>query len=339
LSVLWQGYGRAHDRYMKKRAGFLAQATSGGRGLDLASIWDGDGDNSNAALTVFRHFDSATVVQGLVGGPPTTAWVIDYPLLERIHYLLVAGFDVYGNIGHQLATRVYMDFLRMEGEAGFLALLPPARRPELIARWYRGVTGGGRARVDTDLAGPPGTPKIAYRTATPELELFDLLRARVAPVLARRYELPPAEVALARLAAVRGRSASLLPETSFLSVRDGEERRHFSLLRESAHSNVAHLFGESARRLPQEDGLSVTPGFLGAYPNALFEVERADLPAFVDAVERLDGPAAYRALRFRYGVLRASPRFWPHSDLINQANHRLAPIDGGLFDYGHLEAL
>jgi len=48
--------------------------------------------------------------------------------LECIHYLLVAGFDVYGNIGHQLSTRLYMDFLRMESEFGFLALLPEETR-------------------------------------------------------------------------------------------------------------------------------------------------------------------------------------------------------------------
>jgi len=36
-------------------------------------------------------------------------WVVDYPLLERIYYALVAGFDVYGTAGHQLALRLYMD--------------------------------------------------------------------------------------------------------------------------------------------------------------------------------------------------------------------------------------
>ena len=42
------------------------------------------------------------MVKGLVGQQPKTAWVIDYSLLERIHYLLVAGFDVFGNVAHQL---------------------------------------------------------------------------------------------------------------------------------------------------------------------------------------------------------------------------------------------
>ena len=339
LGVLWHGYERAHDRYMSRRTAFLLQHAAAGRAIDLGTVWDGDGQNASAALTVFRHFDSATVVQGLVGGPPKTAWVVDYPLLERIHYLLVAGFDVFGNVGHQLATRAYMDFLRMEGEAGFMLLLPPARRAELAASWYRGVTGPARERVDSELLGFAGAPAIAYRTATPELELFRMLRTRVGPVLAHRYELPEEEATLARLAAVRGLAAAAMAEDSFLTVRDGERRTPFSILRESALTNVAFLFGEAARRVKEEDTLTVVPGFLGAYPNALFEVDRADLGAFVDAVARLDGEPAYRALRLRFGVLRGGADFWRHSDQINQQNHALGPLDSGLFDYNHLEPL
>ena len=66
------------------------------------------------------------MVKGLVGEPPKTAWVIDYPLFERIYYLLVAGYDVYGNVGQQLFTRLYMDFMRIDGEFNFLVFLPRA---------------------------------------------------------------------------------------------------------------------------------------------------------------------------------------------------------------------
>jgi hypothetical protein len=63
-------------------------------------------------------------------------------LLERIYYLLVAGFDVYGSLGHQLNTRLYMDFLRMEGESNFLSLLPVASRKPIVDFWYRGAKRG-----------------------------------------------------------------------------------------------------------------------------------------------------------------------------------------------------
>jgi hypothetical protein len=34
---------------------------------------------------------------------------------------------------------MYMDFLRMEGESNFLALLPLKDRDQVRDRWYRGV--------------------------------------------------------------------------------------------------------------------------------------------------------------------------------------------------------
>jgi hypothetical protein len=80
-------------------------------GLGAESIWKGNQPDDQPVLTVFRHFDSASVHRGVLGNLPNTLWVIDYPLLERIYYALVAGFDVYGNVGHQLATRLYMDAL------------------------------------------------------------------------------------------------------------------------------------------------------------------------------------------------------------------------------------
>lgn len=75
----------------------------------LSTIRDGDGRNPNAALNIFRSFDNASVVKCLIGSRPKTGWVMDYPLFERIYYLLVTGCDVYGNSGHQLNSHLYMD--------------------------------------------------------------------------------------------------------------------------------------------------------------------------------------------------------------------------------------
>lgn len=72
----------------------------------------------------------------MLGELPKTIWVMDYPLLERIYYSLVAGFDLYGSPGHQLAVRVYMDSLRQEGETYFLDFLPQERRQQLTQQWY-----------------------------------------------------------------------------------------------------------------------------------------------------------------------------------------------------------
>ena len=72
-----------------------------------------------------------------MGDEPKTLVLLGYPLLERIYYLLVAGYDIYGNIGHQLNSRLYMDFLRMEGELYFLTLLPEQTRVKEWKYWYR----------------------------------------------------------------------------------------------------------------------------------------------------------------------------------------------------------
>jgi hypothetical protein len=294
---------------------------------------------------VFRHFDSATVVQGLVGRQPKTAWVVDYPLLEQIHYLLVAGFDVFGNVVHQVTTRLYMDFLRMEGEANYLALVPVERRRELTALWYRGVTGAAKVAVEKELEGFPASPSITYRTATPEREVFEHLAGSVSPVVNHAFDLARIEdkelrAAAEKLGQVRGLAASEMPEVSFLTVTDaGGRRRHFTILRDTAHTNVAHLFHDDARHVPEEDELTVVPGFLGAYPNAFFEVRRSDLAAFVDAVTATADAGGYRALRARFGVSRRGPRFWPYSDEINEDHKQHDGVVAGSFDYNRLDGL
>ncbi|HET6583243.1 MAG TPA: fatty acid cis/trans isomerase, partial [Nannocystaceae bacterium] len=243
--------------------------------LDL--LWDGDGDNRNATLTVFRHFDSASVVKGMVGGPPKTAWVIDYPMLERIHYLLVAGFDVYGNIGHQLSTRAYMDFLRMESEFEFLALLPAADRKRERAFWYRDTNERAYREIVDELADLEVESGIRYETDDPKRELYGRLWRHFAPVREDRYGFDepalPQDIAtpLRELAALTGRPLRWVPQTAFVLVPDAPRGAQvFTIIRNDGHSNIASPFSEDDRRRPLEDTLTVARGFIGTYPNAFF---------------------------------------------------------------------
>jgi Fatty acid cis/trans isomerase (CTI) len=334
----WFGFSKQHQRYVEQKNALLTEELRAGKGARQEGIWDGDGHNQNAALTVFRHFDSATVVKGLVGGPPKTAWVVDYVLFERIHYLLVAGFDVFGNVGHQLMTRMYMDFLRMEGEANLLLFLPNARRRPLVDAWYQRTPVEVKEKVYGELARYTGEPNIQYKSNTPELELYAWLEARLDKVRSRRYMLGGDWVStqLKALDGIRGLRASFLPELSFLIVEEPDgTAQHYSLLRDSALTNVAQLFDEEDRRVPSADGLCVVPGFLGAYPNQLFRVTRAELPAFIEQVQRLD-EAGYGELRKRFGVSRASSNFWPISDALYDSYRRSQPLEAGLFDYNRL---
>ncbi len=342
LLVTWRRYARQEERFLKDKSDFLNGLFATGP-MTRTQIWDGDGTNANAALTVMRHFDSATVIKGLVGGDPKTAWVLDYSLFERIHYLLVAGYDVFGNIGHQLQSRMYMDFLRMEGEFNFLTFLPISRRKALMESWYRDTDDevkdhvyGAYARYDQETG-------LVFQTATPEHELYAMIRDWAAPVLEKKYELTEEpELALrdvlAPLAMLQGRQVSFLSETSFLEVTRPGGASYFTLLRDSAHTNVAHLFQEDDRRRPNEDQLTLLRGFVGAYPNTLYSVAESDLPAFVEAVRTLDSDQAYTNFRTRFGVRRTDARFWDLSDRIHKAFPALEPQESGLFDYNRLEA-
>jgi hypothetical protein len=326
--IKWRRYAAFEEAYLKAKS----QAMRAGPTLD--ELWDGDAGNPNAALTVMRHFDSASVVQGLLGKEPQTVLLIGYPLLERIHYLLVAGFDVYGNVAHQLATRLYMDFLRMEGEMNFLALLPSDSRQAVHDRWYRGARRQGPAVLHDTAAYYPHETAVRYTSSAPLPELYGMLKKRSTT---SRYDLPAAWPELQRLAALRGAALAHLPEASILTVVDAHGEHHFSLIANRAHSNVAELFDEAERRLPAEDSLLVASGFIPAYPNAFFVVNAADLAKFVDRAASLGSEADYAALGGAYGVRRTDPRFWAHSDRLHLAWQSWAPKEAGLFDYNRFE--
>ncbi len=346
----WRKYRDLQKKYLLAKQAYLQDAMATTK-IDLNLIWDGDGQggekNSNAALTLFRHNDNASVIRGLFGPPPKTAWVISYPLFERIHYLLVAGFDVYGTTAEQLDTRLYMDFMRMEGEFNFIALLPKSSREKVRDYWYRDADDSVREYVYGSRISLEGDTDIRYVTDDPRVELLEMLRTRLKPVMDVRHELAgdrDAEVrrGLEPLAALRGTPVSLLPEVAFLSVvpapgAAAEAGGVYSLVKDTAHSNVASLFREEKRLIPAEDQLSLARGFIGAYPNAFFQVTRQELPAFSAAVAGLQSEADYRALVARFGIDRTSPRFWPNSDALARAYTKLEPVDAGIFDYGRLE--
>ena len=61
---------------------------------------------------------------------------------------------------------------------------------------------------------------------------------------------------------LKGKAVSYLPKTAFITVIDEQKQEHYyTLLRNSAHSNVSELFKEDSRGLPDEDTLTLAPAF------------------------------------------------------------------------------
>lgn len=345
LALSWVAFAKRQGNYLRARSDFMNEALKDGRHLTLDGLWDGDGDNPNASLTIFRHFDNATVVKGLVGQQPKTAWVIDYALLERIHYLLVAGFDVYGNYGHQLMTRLYMDFLRMEGESNFLALLPAASRHTEFASWYQHAGPELAEFLEGDI-NPFNQPTgIDYQTAQPKQELYAKLAAHLAQVQPDTYQLSRSKLSansqalLAELGKIQGQAATLLPELTMLMVEpaNGQRSELFTLVRNSAHFNVNSLFAEEDNRDRANDNMTLVYGLLGSYPNVFWQVKEQGLAKLVVAAQGLRSEQDYRALLDRFAVRRSNADFWAFSDKLNQQYQQQNPVDSGLLDYNRLE--
>ncbi|MFA7554752.1 MAG: fatty acid cis/trans isomerase [Spongiibacteraceae bacterium] len=343
----WMEYSTLEKNYLRAKKAQLDKMLMAGNKVDSSLLWDGNGSNRNAALTVFRHNDSSSVIQGLVGDTPKTAWLIGYPLLERIHYLLVSGFDVYGNVGHQLLTRLYMDFLRMEGEYSFLSLLPNDVARRELDFWYRDAESKVDIYIQDLLSRREETSGIKFKTDNPKQELFELIRADFGAdviaddVINRRpwkVDVQPYQRQLQLLSGVQGLPLEHLSEQSImrLTLADGSVKL-VSLIRNRAHSNVSELFGENKRLKPKEQTLTVVEDVVGAYPNTFYDINETDLSAFVEAVSQLASEQDYHDLVSSYGVRRGNKNFWAFSDDIHRQYLKSHPIAAGFLDYNRIE--
>lgn len=337
----WLKYSELQKEYLASKAAFVSKKITAEGGLELNEIWDGDkGRNQNAALTIFRHSDSASVHKGMIGQTPKTAWIIGYPLLERIHYLLVAGFDVYGNVSHQLLSRLYMDFLRIEGEMNFVGMLPEKNQQQLMNYWYRNAESHLQTYVDLYIKQVDVPNNIRYLTDNPQQELYQKLQqylgqASLSHHNIRTKKLPARKLALyEKLQSTRGTAISFLPQTTVIHIPNVGL---FTLVHNSAYSNLSSLFGEDKRRIPEEDNITIARGIVGAYPNSFLQIEEAHIDAFITQFQQLDSEESYRALKDKYAVRRSDPQFWAFSDNVHQLYHRSEPDEAALLDYNRLE--
>jgi len=338
----WKRYAKQQKELTSEMDRLMAANLADPGAITQDVLCDGDGTNDNAALTVFRHVDSATVEKGLVGQPPKTAWVIGYALLEKIHYLLVAGYDVYGNLGHQLLSRIYMDFMRMEGETSFLVLLPQEARERERRFWYREADKKVDEYMTMSTFESEEVSQIEYQTDDEKLELFGLLKEHLAPVLPKRHAFssignPTVRDKLRELQDLQGLPVTLMPELTFVEITGAAGNEHVTIVHNRAHLNITSIFRENKFLAPDEDDLTVVPGFLGAYPNVLLRLDENSIEDFVASISTLRTEDDYSNFLDRFAIRRTNPDFWQHSDDIHAAYRTLDNVEYGIFDFGRLD--
>jgi hypothetical protein len=355
LLGVWRDYQAREREYNNRRFDHFASQEKQDINDAIRAVWDGDGSNPNAALTVFRHFDSASVSTGFIGDYPESAWIIDYPSLERIHYLLVAGFNVFGNVAHQLHTRLYMDFLRMEGEDLFLSFLPTKDRKQIRDAWYQGMRKEQQEDIG-DVATWLNTDVVSgYRTDNPQREFYQHLSERLAKVLQtdgpmKNCRQPPCENpnaeaeklrvdrAMQRIAEIRGEVLAAFPDVAFVRVRRGKGPDNdlaYTVIRDKAYKNVASIFDDeedTEARDYSNDALTVVDWLEGSYPNFFFSVDIADVDKFTEQYAALRNREDFEKLISLYGIRRTNSRFWDTADWFQDQYLREEPIQAGLLD-------
>jgi len=351
----WRKFDAFGKQYLKMKDRFIDLLLAKDQGFGLDNIWDGDGENQNAALTIFRHFDSATVTKGLIGDTPLTAWVLDYPIFERLHYLLVAGFNVYGTAGHQVASRTYMDILRQDGEDNFLRFMPAKQRQAIYDSWYLGFKG---LRTADGLFSIGHEAEVNYQSTDYKKEFFDQVRQRLGKAAGPvdginqcqqqpciRADATPvqqqADREMRKLAKLQGLSLGALPEMSLLRVKTGDpaEDLVYTLLIDKAYSNISKMVSLGSRRLPKNDRITIVPGFVGSYPNFFFSVEINRLGEFVNKIQSARNEADLEALYSQFGIRRTHPEIWQHSDWLNEQHKKYRGLQAGLLDMSRYENL
>jgi hypothetical protein len=354
LWAVWTTYQKTAKKYLIEKVNYLKQYYPGEASYSIDQIWDGDGENESAALTVYRHYDSATVLKGFVGEVPKTAWIMDYPIFERIHYLLVAGFNVYGTAGHQLSTRLYMDFLRIESELQFLAFLPTEKSFEIHKYWYRGTKETEKLIKAAHELQAIREPNIQYETDDVKTELFlkvnQHLRGAQKVVdyinlcgkfkdkceeLGLEAKASKVQKELRKLSDIEGEKTDVFPNTAFLRiVVDGsvENDLVYTIVRNKSYLNTTSLTAGENTRIKSEDTIDIVKGFVGAYPNFFFQIKFEDLDKFIELYAQIDDNAKYNTLVGLYGVRRTNPQFWKTSDWFYDKFKHDSPRYAGVFD-------
>ncbi|WLH76047.1 fatty acid cis/trans isomerase [Pseudomonas fluorescens] len=349
---LWLKYRDKRNQYEALRRDSYADLPA----PSWSTLWAG---NDNALLSIFRHFDSASVNKGLIGEVPQTMWLFDYPLLERTYYQLVVNFDVFGNVSHQAQTRLYFDLIRNGAEQNFLRLMPADSRDDFMDDWYQN-SGKLKLWLDYEAIDDDTPSGLHLDEKDPKRDFAHQLLTRYGDLNASpdpinrctgaycsRDGIDPAlqdaEQALSRLTSRPAAGLKVieqLPEATMLRVETASGKRVvYSMLRNRAHSNVAFLLGEAYRYQPGLDTVTIYPGVLSSYPNFMFNIPAGEVPEFVSAMEDAKDAQRFERIVDRWGVRRSHPLFWQYFHDLSRYVFETTPVEDGVLDMNRYENL
>lgn len=299
--------------------------------LSKEALWKGNND-PDANITVYRHYDSATVLQGLRGRIPKTIWVLDYQVFENIYYNLSAGYNVFGPILHQINSRLYMEVSRVAAEDLFISFLPKEIRLPTRKRWNIPtpnlkesllkslsdvLTKDVQEKLTKDYPYKGGLIETEEKISSKE-EFLKELMSYYSPEQSKRKNLQieghgPFDV----IKSLPSKVAQHFPEATFLLIEEESEKKLWTLLHNRDHYNVGMMFFEEDRLRPERDTLDVIKGVASSYANLIISLKRNQIESFVSDLTSAQTKTDVENTLIKFGVLRNDPRFW---EIYNQVS-------------------
>ena len=353
FKVFSDEYRQRYTQYYKEKEDYMNNTYPKGQGIE--AIWKGNKASDAPILTIYRHFNSASVHKGVIGEEPRTMWVIDYPQLERIYYALVAGYDIYGNVTHQTNIRRYMDFLRFEGELNFIAFMPQNKKLEMMKSWYINDSDvEDKEFLEIENRGS----KFKYQTNNPKSEFIrEIVDNHILKTTNIKFDkvnyVPLGETLPKMPKEFKNREdffngvRSLTTEgigfirhisdnganTAFIRVKqdDGTYKATYAVVNRW-HDNVNSLLNDEATLDSSKDTIDFLPMSVGSYPNLYVDLDYKDVPDFFDLLKNYDNSEEYDEKIRKYFISRSDDGFWKIHDWFQKHLDEEDPSQAGLYD-------
>lgn len=313
--------------------------------LDSNWLWTGNKSNSNSAITVMRHFDSAHVMKGLQGRTPKTVWVLDYHVFESIYYNLTSGYNVFGPMLHQLNSRLFMELSRISSEDLFLSFLPVDERMKMRQDWNQDVprkkmstlkwisemfTGdtAEKMKFNYAYAGMKVKSSLEKSSNNSKEKFLQKIKTQVLSekqVISNKGFLDPA---LESLAKINSKVISHLPDSIILKYNE----KVYTLIHHKDHYNVSMLLFEDERRNTDNDSIDIIPGVVASYPNLFMLLDEQKLLSFIKKLKVAKSSQDTWKVLKEFSLSRGDKEFWKHYEYFSKHTYEKSTNEFGYLD-------
>lgn len=298
-------------------------------GFAVEDLWNGDKQDPNALLTILRHETSASVHHGLIGGFPSTAWILNFSNLERIYYNLVAEYEPWGSLTHKMATWMSMSLHRSEAEERFISLLPENFRTPVRKNWTQGL--GGLLNFHQYNSPVIGTQVKIEESTNPVSTLISKMqlkyeKSQITPVSegSTENELFNRKLSQAQnLFAVR-----YFPDILYLRVN----KEVYTIVNHRFFKFNNVLSAESFAYQPSKNKIYLLKGLIGDRPEYFVSLKMSELPTFVQDIESVTQFSEWLKFKNKYFIRRNNPKVWAMLDWFTEWQMTNQPIESGVID-------